>query len=88
MYGKPMITAEIGTGTSYVNIDGETGFVVQPENPRQLADAINKLGDDADGAQRMGEKALARFESLFTSQKMSEAYLHEYEQLLDNSTSK
>jgi len=88
MYGKPMISAEVGTGTSYVNIDGETGLIVQPENPRQLADAINKLGDDAGEAQRMGNNALARFESLFTSRKMSEAYLHEYELLLDNRTRK
>lgn len=88
MYGKPMISAEVGTGTSFVNIDGETGFVVQPENPTQLADAIEKLGDDAQEAQRMGANALTRFESLFTSQKMSEAYLHEYEQLLATKTGK
>lgn len=88
MYGKPMISAEVGTGTSYVNLDAETGYVVQPENPRQLAHAINKLGDDAGEAQRMGNNALARFESLFTSEKMSEAYLREYEQLLADRTGK
>ncbi len=84
MYGKPMISSEVGTGTSYVNIDGETGIVVQPENSKQLADAINKLGDNVDEAARMGKNALARFESHFTSQKMTDAYLYEYGQLLDS----
>ncbi len=84
MYGKPMITSEVGTGTSYVNVNGETGFVVQPENPKVLADAIEKLGGDAVEAQRMGNNALARFESLFTSEKMAEAYLREYEQIVDS----
>lgn len=83
MYGKPMISAEVGTGTSFVNMNGETGFVVEPENPRQLADAINRLGNDANEALRMGKNALARFESHFTSAQMSAAYLTEYEQLLN-----
>ncbi|MES2901326.1 MAG: glycosyltransferase, partial [Pseudomonadota bacterium] len=30
MYGKPMISSEIGTGTTYINIDGDTGIVVPP----------------------------------------------------------
>lgn len=33
MFGKPMISTEIGTGTSYVNVDGETGLVVPASDP-------------------------------------------------------
>ena len=86
MMAKPMITAEIETGTSYVNIDGETGYVVEPDNAEQLADAINKLSQDSAKAEQLGKNALVRFEALFTSQKMAEAYLLEYEQLLSNSS--
>jgi rhamnosyl/mannosyltransferase len=85
MMSKPMITAEIETGTSYVNIDGETGYVIEPDNPQQLADAIDKLSQDAELAEKLGHNALARFESLFTSQKMAQAYFKEYQQLLPES---
>ena len=40
MHGKPLVSCEIGTGTSYVNLDGETGFVVPPRNPYALAQAF------------------------------------------------
>ena len=36
MYGKPLISSEIGTGTSHINIDGETGLVVPPNDPVAL----------------------------------------------------
>src|SRR5690606_17794728 len=32
MAGKPMISCEIGTGTSYVNIHQQTGWVIEPAN--------------------------------------------------------
>nr|WP_246673258.1 glycosyltransferase [Mesorhizobium sp. B2-4-14] len=37
MCGKPMISCEVGTGTSYVNKAGETGLVVPPSDPERLA---------------------------------------------------
>ncbi len=41
--GRPMISCEIGTGTSFVNRDGETGLVVAPADPAALADAMRRL---------------------------------------------
>ncbi len=32
MYGKPLISSEIGTGTTYINIDNETGLVAPPQS--------------------------------------------------------
>ena len=47
MFGKAMISTEIGTGTSYVNVDGETGLVVPASDQRALREAMGKLwGDD------------------------------------------
>ena len=82
MNAKPLITAEVGTGTSYVNSHGETGIVVSPENADALAEAINELADDSDLVRKLGAGSLTRFESLFTSTQMANAYLHEYEHLL------
>jgi len=87
MNSKPLVCAELGTGTSYVNIDKETGYVVQPDNPQQLADAMSKLAADPELAEQLGCNASARFESHFTSEKMATAYLKEYKQLLSSASS-
>ena len=43
---KPLVSCEIGTGTSFVNLDGETGFVVPPESVPALAAALCRLLDE------------------------------------------
>ena len=49
--GLPVVCTELGTGTTYVNIDGVTGTVVPPRDPKALAAAINVL--IADPARRV-----------------------------------
>ena len=44
MYGKPMISSEIGTGTSYINIDGETGLVVPMATTNLFGDPVFRDG--------------------------------------------
>lgn len=44
--GLPIITTELGTGTSYYNRDGITGIVVAPGHPYGLAEAIRHLVSD------------------------------------------
>lgn len=41
--GLPLITTEVGTGTSWVNQHGVTGLVVPPRDPAALAEAVNTL---------------------------------------------
>lgn len=41
--GVPVITTELGTGTSFHNIDGVTGKVIEPRNSIALAKAINEI---------------------------------------------
>nr|BFE92823.1 hypothetical protein GCM10020185_33590 [Pseudomonas brassicacearum subsp. brassicacearum] len=43
MFGKPMISSEIGTGTSYINVHEETGLVVPPSNPEAFREAMRTL---------------------------------------------
>lgn len=82
MYSRPLVSCEIGTGTSYNNLDGETGFVVPPENPQALARAINTLFDQPDLASRLGRNARQRYETHFTPQVMANAYMALYHKLL------
>jgi len=46
--GVPVVTTELGTGTSFHNIDGVTGMVVQPRNEKALADAISEICETRD----------------------------------------
>ncbi|MDD5296575.1 MAG: glycosyltransferase [Rhodocyclaceae bacterium] len=74
MFGRPLISCEIGTGTSYVNAHEETGFVVAPESPEQLARAMNTLLLEAPLADQMGRSARARYERLFSGPALGKAY--------------
>ncbi|TPJ33854.1 glycosyltransferase [Mesorhizobium sp. B2-6-5] len=81
MCGKPMISCEIGTGTSYVNKAGETGLVVPPSNPARLAEAINQIVDSPVEAANWGQAARDRYIRLFTADRMGKAYADLYHQL-------
>ena len=63
----PMITCEINTGTSFVNIHGETGLVVDPNNHTQLSIAINKIVQDDELRESFGKAARLRYENMFSS---------------------
>ena len=63
--GAPVITTEIGTGTSYVNQHGVTGLVTPPNNPPALAQAVRDLLADPARRQRMGQAARARAQAEF-----------------------
>jgi glycosyltransferase involved in cell wall biosynthesis len=82
MYGKPMISSEIGTGTSYINIDGETGLVVPPSDPQALAEAMRTLWDNPALARAMGERAELRYQQLFTAEIMASSYNALYHELV------
>jgi glycosyltransferase involved in cell wall biosynthesis len=63
--GLPLVSTELGTGTSFVNQHEQTGLVVPPNDAEALAAAINRMvGDDA-LCRRMSEAALARAQSEF-----------------------
>jgi len=82
MVGKPMISSEIGTGTTYINVHGETGLVVPPSDHEALRAAMRALWDDPRMARAMGERAEARYWKLFTSARMAGRYARLYEELI------
>jgi len=82
LYSKPLISSEIGTGTTYINIHNETGLVVPPSDPTALREAMDKIWYQPDLAQRFGSAAYKRFESLFTANKMVASYTKLYKSLL------
>lgn len=81
MYGKPLISSEIGTGTTYINIHNETGLVVPPENPAELRVAMDYLWNNTQEAAAMGRRAADRYRELFTAERMTAKYVELYRQL-------
>ena len=79
--GKPAVSTELGTGTSWVNRDGETGFVVPPADPAALAQAIRRLVEDGDLRARLGVAALA-WAQQFSVRAVAERTLRVYEEAL------
>ncbi|HBX55213.1 glycosyltransferase family 4 protein [Pseudomonas sp. UBA2684] len=82
MYGKPMISSEIGTGTSYINIHGQTGLVVPPSDPQAFREAMRTLWDNPEQAAQMGQQAERRYEQLFTAERMGHQTAALYRELL------
>jgi rhamnosyl/mannosyltransferase len=79
--GKPAVSTELGTGTSFVNVHGETGLVVEPRNPDALSSAINALLGDAALRHQFGAKGRERTRELFGKQRMVEEIWALYQEL-------
>jgi len=82
MYGKPLISCEIGTGTSFVNINQETGLVVEANSPESLRQAMQFMLDNPEKAQEFGRNAEKRYWQYFSIQHQTEKYLKLYYQLI------
>lgn len=80
--GKPMISCEIGTGTSFVNMDGETGLVVPPADPAAIAEAITTLHRDPALARQYGANARARYLACLQAKDMVARYSDLYRELV------
>ena len=88
MYGKPMISSEIGTGTSYINIHNETGLVVPPSDPVAFRAAMRTLWDNPLQAQAMGHKAALRYEQLFTAEQMGRQMAKIYREVVSEKSAR
>jgi rhamnosyl/mannosyltransferase len=82
--GKPTISTEIGTGTSWINQHRKTGLVVPPRDSRALAAAIKELLGDPARRAEYGRAARARAQETFSFEKFAEGYLSVYRELLGN----
>jgi rhamnosyl/mannosyltransferase len=60
MCGKPLVSCEIGTGTTFVNVAEETGLVVLPGNAAALHAALARLLRDESLSQSLGQGARRR----------------------------
>ncbi len=82
--GVPVVAPEIGQLPEVVEVTGG-GLLVPPENPQAIAEAIARLRDSPDDAQRMGSAAAEVVARDFSADGMTDDILAAYEELLDAS---
>lgn len=79
--GVPCISTDLGTGTSYVNLDGETGIVVPPADPGALAEACRALLANPALRARYGAAGRARARALFDIAQVAPRVAEVYRQV-------
>ena len=79
---RPMITTELGTATSWVNQQANTGLVVNPNNQSQLEKALIFMHQHPGIAQKMGTLAGYRFETMFDITLMAKKYINIYQKVI------
>jgi rhamnosyl/mannosyltransferase len=85
LFRKPVVSTNIrGSGVTYANVDGETGLVVEPRDPRALADAVKRICGDPDLYRRLAEGGHRRASEIFTTDNMLDSTLEVYRQVLKN----
>ncbi len=78
----PLVTTEIGTGTSHVNLDGFTGYVVPPKDPEALAQALRTLLGESSLRYRFGREARKRVVNYFSQEEMARKIIYVYNSLM------
>ena len=82
MCGRPLISAEVGSGTSHINVDRQTGLVVTPGCSKSLREAMDRIHAHKADAEAMGRNARRRYEELFTGVAMGERYAEVYRDVM------
>lgn len=80
--GRAVISTELGTGTSFVNLDGVTGEVVPPRDPAALAAAIRRLLAVPDRRAVLGAAGRARVQGEFSAAVMTDRVIEVYREVL------
>ena len=81
--GTPVIGADVG-GIKYSVLDGKTGLLVPPKDPRALAEKINELLLRRPVLEEMGRNGIKRVQALFTWQRVAQLMSRLYEKAITN----
>lgn len=85
--GKPAVATDV-SGSRETVVHGKTGYLVPIRDPKRLADAIEKLLNSPEKADKMGLAARRRVEKMFDEKLYFEKTDKFYRQLLERKTLK
>lgn len=80
--GTPVIGSNVG-GIKYTVIDGETGALVNPNDPDELAEKISELAFDQDKLERLSTNAIKRVNQHFTWDNVAAKMSTLYKKMID-----
>ena len=80
--GKPIVASKV-SGIPEAVIDNETGFLIEKDNVKQLAEKIVILLKDPIKREKMGKAARERVIENFDWKKIAKQYKQEYQRLLE-----
>ena len=83
--GKPVVSTELSTGTSFVNQHQKTGLVVPPNDATALAQALNDLLANAEIRDKYGKAGRERVEKYFSKEKMIANIVTTYQSVYEQS---
>ena len=79
---KACVVSQIpGSGVNWVVESGQTGLLVEGENPVALASAFERLRDDREQLRAMGARGRKRFEQLLTIEASATAVINLYQEI-------
>lgn len=78
---RPVVATRVGGMTDIVE-DGETGLLVEPGNPDELAEAIIQVLEDPQRGQAMGQAGLRRAQTRFSWEHVTADLLAHYQRAL------
>lgn len=82
--GKPVVSCDIkGSGVSWVNADGVSGLVVEPEDGQALAGAIRRICEDRSLYYTLSGGARSRYIELFKKRQMISRCVELYRNVLE-----
>lgn len=76
--GLPVITTELGTGTSYHNLDGVTGRVITPSNADALEQSVKEI---CENPQNYPPEAMRKRAQDFSLEKFEQRWINFYRDL-------
>jgi glycosyltransferase involved in cell wall biosynthesis len=83
-WALPVVATRVG-GNPELVLPGETGLLVEPERPAELAESIERLGRDPELRRRLGEAGSRRVATDFDATVLARRMLTLYEELCGSS---
>ena len=78
---KPVVATE-GGGTNEIVLEGETGFLVPPKSPKEIADKIILLLNNREMSELMGATGRKHVQDNYELDKMTDRYFELYSRLI------
>lgn len=80
-FSKPLISTELGTGTSIVNKHNHTGLVIKPGCSASLSMAMNRILKENSLYERFSKNAFQHYLNNFTASIQGDKYIRIYKKL-------